>query len=243
MRTYILSALTIATFGLVALAPAAHAENGAWQCMSPAFACGDAPAAKSHRSYQRSGERTSRRQASAKRNTPRVAKHETVKTKNAYKSADAKIDLPEKKAQTKIEAAPKAHVPAEHKQASLAPSETKPELQKKPEVAARSGETDQPLRITSTQSGMASYYWEGQMTASGARFNPQALTAAHRSLPFGTKVRVTNKRNGKSVVVTINDRGPFIRGRIIDLSSAAAGVIGMKGAGVASVTVERIARN
>jgi rare lipoprotein A len=237
MRTYILSALTIATFGLVALAPAAHAENGAWQCMSPAFACGGAPAAKSHRSYERTGERTSRRQASAKRKTPRVAKHETVKTKNAYKSAEAKVELPEKKTE-----APKAHVPAEHKQASLAPSETKPELQKKPEVAVRSVETEQ-LRVTSTQSGMASYYWEGQMTASGARFNPQALTAAHRTLPFGTKVRVTNKRNGKSVVVTINDRGPFIRGRIIDLSSAAAGVIGMKGAGVASVTVERIARN
>jgi rare lipoprotein A len=237
MRTYILSALTIATFGLVALAPA-HAENGPWQCMSPAFACGGAPAAKSHRAYERSGERTSRRQASAKRKTPRVAKHETVKTKNAYKSADAKIDLPERKA----DVAPKAHTPAEHKQASLAPAETKPELQKKPEIAVRSVETEQ-LRVTSTQSGMASYYWQGQMTASGARFNPQALTAAHRSLPFGTKVRVTNKRNGKSVVVTINDRGPFIRGRIIDLSSAAAGVIGMKGAGVASVTVERIARN
>ena len=57
------------------------------------------------------------------------------------------------------------------------------------------------------------------------------MTAAHRTLPFGTKVRVTNKRNGKSVIVTINDRGPFIRGRIIDLSTAAAGVIGMKGAG------------
>jgi rare lipoprotein A len=90
---------------------------------------------------------------------------------------------------------------------------------------------------------MASYYWQGQMTASGARFNPNAMTAAHRSLPFGTKVRVTNKRNGKSVVVTINDRGPFIRGRIIDLSNAAAGVIGMRSAGVAPVVVERIAKN
>jgi rare lipoprotein A len=66
------------------------------------------------------------------------------------------------------------------------------------------------------------------------------MTAAHRTLPFGTKVRVTNKNNGKSVIVTINDRGPFIRGRIIDLSTAAAGVIGMRGAGVAPVTVERL---
>ncbi len=89
---------------------------------------------------------------------------------------------------------------------------------------------------------MASYYGSesGSQTASGARFNPSAMTAAHRSLPFGTKVLVTNKRNGRSVVVTINDRGPFIRGRIIDLSTAAAGVIGMKSSGVAPVTVERI---
>lgn len=94
--------------------------------------------------------------------------------------------------------------------------------------------------------GVASWYgseFAGRRTASGERFNPAGYTAAHRTLPFGTKVRVTNKRNGKSVVVTINDRGPFIRGRIIDLSSAAAGVIGMKSAGVAPVTVERIAKN
>jgi rare lipoprotein A len=88
-------------------------------------------------------------------------------------------------------------------------------------------------------SGMASYYWQGQMTASGVRFNPNALTAAHKTLPFGTKVKVTNKRNGKSVVVTINDRGPFIKGRIIDLSKAAAGQIGMIGSGVAPVLVEK----
>ncbi len=87
---------------------------------------------------------------------------------------------------------------------------------------------------------MASYYGSesGSQTASGQRFNPSAMTAAHRSLPFGTKVRVTNKRNGKSVIVTINDRGPFIRGRIIDLSTAAAGIIGMRSSGVAPVTVE-----
>lgn len=86
--------------------------------------------------------------------------------------------------------------------------------------------------------GIASYYWQPQKVASGGYFNPNALTAAHRTLPFGTKVRVTNKRNGKSVVVTINDRGPFIKGRIIDLSKRAAGVIGMQGSGVAPVSVE-----
>jgi len=93
-------------------------------------------------------------------------------------------------------------------------------------------------------SGMASYYGSesGSRTASGARFVPSAMTAAHRTLPFGTKVRVTNKRNGRSVVVTINDRGPFIRGRIIDLSSGAAGVIGMRSSGVAPVSMEVLGR-
>ena len=88
------------------------------------------------------------------------------------------------------------------------------------------------------QSGIASVYSteSGNKTASGQRLNPGALTAAHRSLPFGTKVRVTNKRNGRSVVVTINDRGPFVRGRIIDLTMAGARAIGM-GWGLAPVTI------
>jgi rare lipoprotein A len=81
------------------------------------------------------------------------------------------------------------------------------------------------------------------MTASGARFNPSAMTAAHRSLPFGTRVRVTNRSNGRSVVVTINDRGPFIGGRMIDLSRGAAQVIAMTGAGVAPVSLEILGRS
>ena len=90
-----------------------------------------------------------------------------------------------------------------------------------------------------TQSGIASVYSteSGSKVASGGRLNPGALTAAHRSLPFGTKVRVTNKRNGKSVVVTINDRGPFIRGRIIDLTPASARAIGL-GWSVVPVTIQ-----
>jgi rare lipoprotein A len=75
-----------------------------------------------------------------------------------------------------------------------------------------------------------------------ASFNPSAMTAAHRSLPFGTKVRVTNRRNGRSVIVTINDRGPFVRGRVIDLSSGAAGVIGMRSSGVAPVSLQVLGR-
>ncbi len=88
--------------------------------------------------------------------------------------------------------------------------------------------------------GKASYYGNesGSRTASGQRFNQNAMTAAHRSLPFGTKLRVTHR--GQSVVVTINDRGPFIRGRALDLSKGAARAIGLTGAGVGHVTAEVI---
>ena len=92
-------------------------------------------------------------------------------------------------------------------------------------------------------SGKASYYGSqhhGKLTASGERFNQGALTAAHRTLPFGTNVRVTNTRNGKSVVVRINDRGPFVRGRIIDLSKAAFERIGNTRSGIIRVRLERV---
>lgn len=86
---------------------------------------------------------------------------------------------------------------------------------------------------------MASYYGResGGRTASGQRMNPGAMTAAHRTLPFGTKVKVTEPRSGRSVVVTINDRGPYVAGRVIDLSRAAAQSISMTGAGVAPVSI------
>ncbi len=91
-------------------------------------------------------------------------------------------------------------------------------------------------------SGYASYYWQRQRVASGGWFNPNALTAAHKSLPFGTRVRVIHARTGRSVDVTINDRGPFVAGRIIDLSRAAARVIGMTGEGVAAVRLQVLGR-
>lgn len=92
-------------------------------------------------------------------------------------------------------------------------------------------------------SGKASYYWQPQRVASGGWFNPNAMTAAHKTLPFGTKVRVTNRNNGKSVVVTINDRGPYVAGRVIDLSRAAAQAISMTGSGVAPVNVAVLGKN
>ena len=91
---------------------------------------------------------------------------------------------------------------------------------------------------TEIGSGLASYYGDelaGNRTASGERFDPDQLTGAHRSLPFGSKVRVTNVANGDSVVVRINDRGPFSRGRVIDISHAAARQIGMHRSGTARV--------
>lgn len=91
--------------------------------------------------------------------------------------------------------------------------------------------------------GRASWYggkFHGRRTANGERFDMDDLTAAHRTLPFGTKVRVTNARNGRSVVVRINDRGPFIGGRVIDLSRGAADAIGMVRTGVAPVRIERL---
>ncbi len=88
--------------------------------------------------------------------------------------------------------------------------------------------------------GKASYYGGRGRTASGGHVGH--LTAAHRSLPFGSKIRVTNLRNKRSVVVTVNDRGPFVRGRIVDVSTGAASVLGMKGAGVAPVRVELVSR-
>src|SRR5262245_22730875 len=91
------------------------------------------------------------------------------------------------------------------------------------------------------ESGMAAVYsYRNGKTASGERSDPPALTAAHRTLPFGTKVRVTNHRNARSVVVRINDRGPFTRGRVIDLTPAAAGQLGF--AGLAPVSLAPLGR-
>lgn len=94
-----------------------------------------------------------------------------------------------------------------------------------------------PELAQAEQVGHASWYALHSRTASGEMMNPSAMTAAHRSLPFGTKVVVENLNNGKAVVVRINDRGPFIKGRIIDVSKAAASVLGMLGSGTARVKV------
>ena len=102
-----------------------------------------------------------------------------------------------------------------------------------------SAEPPKPAQVY--QQGLASWYgprFHGRRTANGERFNKFHLTAAHRTLPFNTRVRVTNLQNGRSVVVRINDRGPYVRGRIIDLSYGAARLLGMQARGVVLVKVE-----
>jgi rare lipoprotein A len=118
------------------------------------------------------------------------------------------------------------------------PKKLQEEIKKAPQQIARG-------RVSGILRGWASFYgYDGSSsaTASGQRFNPEAMTAAHRSLPFGTRVRVINTKNGRSVVVRINDRGPFIRGREIDLSFGAARVLGMISNGVAPVRIEVLGR-
>jgi rare lipoprotein A len=108
----------------------------------------------------------------------------------------------------------------------------------------RQAEHNRPLpgpRLTGTGhalSGVASYYWQEQMTATGEHFNKRDMTAAHKTLPFGTRVRVTRVDTGKAVVVRINDRGPYKPGRIIDLSERAAENLGMTSVGTTPVKLE-----
>lgn len=95
--------------------------------------------------------------------------------------------------------------------------------------------------VRTAATGRASWYgseFAGRCTANGERFDPKGFTAAHRDLPFGTPVRVTNLDNGKTVVVTINDRGPYVKGRLLDVSLAAARALGMLRRGVASVLIQ-----
>lgn len=93
-----------------------------------------------------------------------------------------------------------------------------------------------PTQIASQ--GVASFYTEGQQTASGEKFDTNDLTAAHPTLPFGTRLRVTNVASGRSVTVRVNDRGPYVPGRVVDVSHSAADALGMVGSGIAKVKLD-----
>jgi rare lipoprotein A len=121
----------------------------------------------------------------------------------------------------------------------------RPDLATKPDRLISYKSNSQPAqmildRVVATHTGKASWYGSesGNKTANGERFNPNGLTAAHRTLPFGTKVRVTSMRTGKSVTIRINDRGPFHGNRILDVSAGAAEVIGLKKDGVGKIRME-----
>jgi peptidoglycan lytic transglycosylase len=94
------------------------------------------------------------------------------------------------------------------------------------------------LNDTRASYGLASFYEEGAQTANGEKFDPHELTAAHPTLPLGTRLRVTNVATGRSVIVRINDRGPFVPGRVVDVSYAAAETLGIIGRGIAKVKLD-----
>jgi rare lipoprotein A len=147
---------------------------------------------------------------------------------------------------TPAQAAPEAAPPSPGERvAATTPTVTRPEpAQARPLQVARKAQHARawPRRFK----GRASYYgrrFAGRRTASGERFQPEGLTMAHRRLPFGTLVRVTNARNGRSVVVRVNDRGPFVRSRVADVSLGAARRLGMLRSGVVDARFEVIGRS
>ncbi|MGC5051337.1 septal ring lytic transglycosylase RlpA family protein [Micromonospora sp. DT48] len=122
-------------------------------------------------------------------------------------------------ASASVTASPSPTVRPTPSRTTQAPSRSKPRTASPTPKPTAKKTTARP--VVDTGSCGASFYWQGQMTANGETFNPEAMTAAHKTLPFDTKVRVINPANGKSVTVRINDRGPFIEGRCLDLARAA----------------------
>jgi rare lipoprotein A len=136
---------------------------------------------------------------------------------------------------------PTAHPTKSTAKPTKSPEQPSAESTQQP-VRAETEAAKPKVRVLSSGSCGASFYDEPQMTASGERFNPSAMTAAHKTLPLGSKVRVTNPNTGESVTVRINDRGPYVGGRCLDLSAAAFSAIGNTSAGVMRVKYEVLAR-
>jgi len=149
-------------------------------------------------------------------------------------SADANIS------RNTVTAAVTPAAPATLAVAPAAEGEAADTLAAAPLTEGQPGEVDAATPVAD-QVGLASWYgheWQGRKTASGERFDTRKLTAAHRTLPLDTKVKVTNLENGKSVEVKVNDRGPYIAGRVLDLSTQAARELGMEKEGLALVRIE-----
>jgi rare lipoprotein A len=148
------------------------------------------------------------------------------------RSADARADRGDRPS-TSASPSPSAS-PSASPQVSKAPEATRTPT-KKPSASTT---TKAPTTVTSTGTCKASYYASGSRTANGESFNPDGITAAHKTLPFNTRVKVTNTANGKSVVVRINDRGPFVSGRCLDLARGAFVQIASVSAGVINARYE-----
>lgn len=128
------------------------------------------------------------------------------------------------------------------KQASIGQDQTTSSMIKKRVAAVRRHRPYAPRKdagdVKTASHEVASYYTEGTKTASGEKFNTLEMTAAHPTLPFGTKLRVTNVASGRSVMVRVNDRGPYVQGRVVDVSYSAADALGMVGKGIAKVKLD-----
>jgi rare lipoprotein A len=128
------------------------------------------------------------------------------------------------------------------RQASLGHDQTTSSMMKRRVAAVRRHTPSAPRRdaddVKTASHGVASFYTEGTKTASGEKFDTLDMTAAHPTLPFGTKLRVTNVASGRSVTVRVNDRGPYVQGRVVDVSYSAADALGMVGKGVAKVKLD-----
>ncbi len=196
------------------------------------------PQAREAASAERSSSRSSRQSNAANSQAQQVAQYNTY---NNYYTAAAS----QQTAQQTVYPSYVAHASATHT------SEEKKGLlsrllhrnqQQQPKITQVSNNAARRSRYSGTvQNGTASWYgsdWHGKKTANGERYNMESMTAAHRSLPFGTLVKVRNERNGRECVVRINNRGPFTKGRILDLSKAAARHLGMVSSGVAKIKME-----
>jgi len=208
---------TLAAFAATVVFTASSASAAArWSCEGADYVCGG-----SQTSSAKSAPNEDASEATSKRAVRQARSHKHLETASVSSEDDQPV---RRKAR-------RAHV------ASAASDDDQPVRRHR---AARHSYSDD--EGGSSFSGKASYYWEPQALASGGRFNPNAMTAAHKTLPFGTRVRVTNQHNGQSVDVIINDRGPYVAGRVIDLSKAAAQSINMTGSGVVPVSVRILGR-
>ncbi|GAA3808030.1 hypothetical protein GCM10022226_30170 [Sphaerisporangium flaviroseum] len=165
--------------------------------------------------------------------------NDAINTANRFGSAAPRLSAPPS-APAPVRETKAADAKRSPEKEAATAAATAPEKPSEPKKAEKKRSTQRKV-ISSGRCG-ASFYDEGQMTANGERFDPNAMTAAHKTLPMGSKVRVTNPRNGRVVTVRINDRGPFIAGRCLDLSRAAFNAIGSLSTGAMTVKYDVFAK-